>query len=214
MVMPSVKVRATAAPGLDLRETCHDMRQPVASMFALAAAALAEPGLPQSARERLEQIIEQAEWLADLIQDSLHTAGPGAPGSCQADLLRVVSEAVAAECVTWPGDMRVVGAAEPIFAAIHFVLLRRMVANLLSNATRAAGPLGTVTVEVGHRRRSVMLAIEDTGPGFGKIEMGLGLGLSIVSRCVTTYGGRLDHGRGASGGTRVSLWLPRTLNPA
>ncbi len=213
-MMPRVEVRATPALVLGLQETCHDMRQPVASMFALAAAALAEPGLPQPARVRLEQIVEQAEWLADLIQHSLHTAGPGAPGACQTDLLRVVNEAVAAECVTWPGDVRIIGVAEPVFTTVHSVLLRRMVANLLSNATRAAGPSGAVIVEVGCQRRSAMLAIEDTGPGFGKIERGLGLGLTAVSRCVTMYGGRLDHGCGASGGARVSLSLPRTRDPA
>src|SRR5712691_10606398 len=151
-VAPSVEVQATAGLVQGLRETCHDMRQPVTSMFALAAAALAEPGLPQPARARLEQIVEQAEWLADLIQHSLHFAGPGAPGACQTDLLRVVNEAVAAECVTWPGDVRVTGVAEPVFTAVHSVLLRRMVANLLSNATRAAGPSGAVTVEVGCQR--------------------------------------------------------------
>jgi K+-sensing histidine kinase KdpD len=210
MVLPSIEARATPALVPGLQETCHDMRQPVASMFALAAAALAEPGLPQPARARLEQIVEQAEWLADLIQHSLHTAGPTAAGGCQTDLLRVVNEAVAAECVTWPGDARIVGAAEPIFTAVHSVLLRRMVANLLSNATRAAGPSGAVTVEVGYQRGSAMLAIEDNGPGFGNIERGLGLGLNAVSRFVTAYDGGLDYERSDSGGARVSMWLPRT----
>jgi hypothetical protein len=84
-----------------MQEICHDMRQPVASVFALAAAALAEPGLPQPACARMEEIIKQAEWLADLIQHALHTAVPGSPGTCQSDLLRVSRKAVAAECVTW-----------------------------------------------------------------------------------------------------------------
>jgi signal transduction histidine kinase len=211
MVMQGVDARTTmSAFMLGLQETCHDMRQPVASVFALAAAALSEPELPQPARSYLEQIVEQAEWLADLIQQSLHAAAPGVPGGCRTDLLQVVRDAVAAECLTWPGDLRVAGAAEPVFTAVHAVLLRRMVANLLSNATRAAGPSGGVTAVVGRRRRSVTLTIEDTGPGFGKIERGLGLGLNAVSRFAGAYGGRLAYGSGPAGGARVSLSLPRT----
>lgn len=186
------------------------MRQPVASVFLLAAAALAEPGLTQPARARLEQIVEQAEWLADLIQHSLHSGGLSAPGACKTDLFRVAVEAVATERLTWPGDVRMQGIAEPVFTAVDAVLLRRMVANLLNNASRAAGPSGTVTLEIGRNRRSATLAIEDTGPGFGKIERGLGLGLAAVSRCVATYGGRLDLGCSATGGARVTLRLPST----
>jgi K+-sensing histidine kinase KdpD len=184
------------------------MRQPVASMFTLAAAALAEPGLPQPARIRLEQIVEQAAWISDLIQHSLHDGEADAPGARPTDLFRVVAAAVAAERVTWPGEMRVLSPAEPVLTAVHFVVLRRIVANLLDNATRAAGPSGTVTIEIGQNRHSAMLAIEDTGPGFGKIERGLGLGLAAVSRGIATYGGRLERECGTGGGVRVNLWLP------
>ncbi len=210
MWLPSLDVEAAPRNLEGLRETCHDMRQPIASVFALAAAALAEPGLPAAARVRLEQIVDQAEWLADLIQHSLQTVEPGLPDSRLADLVRVTSEAVAAERVTWAGKIRMVSPAEPVFAAIHPVLLRRMTANLLSNATRAAGPSGMVTVEVGREQNSALFATEDTGPGFGKITTGLGIGLAIVSGLAVRYGGRLERGCGASGRTRVSLWLPLT----
>lgn len=187
----------------------HDMRQPVTRMAALALSALAEPGVPQPARARLEHILEQANWLADLIMHSPLSVGLDDPGSCETDLHQVTHEAATAECVTWPGDMKIIGVTGPVLVAVDSVPLRRMVANLLANATRAAGPAGTVTLEIGYRGHSAMLAIEDTGPGFGKIERGLGLGLAEVSRCVAAYGGRLRHGCSANGGARVSLWLPR-----
>lgn len=190
----------------------HDMRQPVTRMAALALSALAEPGVPQPARARLEQILEQANWLEALMH-SPHSVGLDDPGSCQTDLRQVTHEAAAAECVTWPGDMNITGVAGPVLVAVDSVPLRRVVANLLANATRAAGPAGAVTLDIGYKGRSAMLAIEDTGPGFGKIERGLGLGLAEVSRCVAAYGGRLRHGCCANGGVRVSLWLPRPISP-
>ncbi len=67
-----------------------------------------------------------------------------------------------------------------------------------------------VTVEVGCEQNSALFAVEDTGPGFGKITTGLGIGLAVVSGLAVRYGGRLEHGCGASGRTRVSLWLPLT----
>lgn len=77
-------LRADAAQATDaarrLRETCHDMRQPTASVLALAGAALSEPGLPGTVRVSLEQIIHEAERLADMIQDWLRAAQCGDAG--------------------------------------------------------------------------------------------------------------------------------------
>jgi len=190
------------------------MRQPVASMLALAGAALTDPALPRAARARLEQIVEQAEWLADLVEHALDTAGPGTSGNHMTDLWRVVNDVVAAERVTWPGEVKMAGVAEPVLAAIHPVLLRRMAANLLNNATRAAGPSGTVTVEIGRQQNLALLVVEDSGPGFGKIEKGLGLGLSMVSTNAIRHGGRLECGGGGTVGARVGLWLPLAVGQA
>jgi hypothetical protein len=74
---PSRADAVTADIEQGLREACHDMRQPVAGVLALAGAALAEPGLPGAARVRLEEIVQQAEWLADMIQDWLDGARQG-----------------------------------------------------------------------------------------------------------------------------------------
>ncbi len=78
---------------------------------------------------------------------------------------------------------------------------------MLDNAVRAAGPAGTVSVEIEQRDGAVMLAVEDNGPGFGDIPSGAGLGLSAVARNVIKYGGKMEYAGGARGGARVSLWL-------
>ena len=54
-------------------------------------------------------------------------------------------------------------------------MLRRMAANLLANATQAAGPAGSVTIEVARRGDSMLLAVEDDGPGFGRVPEVTGL---------------------------------------
>lgn len=196
-----------------LRETFHDMRQPVAITMALAAAALTEPDLPAAARGRIERIVEQAEWLGDMIADCLvpreqdRSDDLEEPGHL-ADIVHVVSEVTAAESMTWPGDVSLTAPAGPVWCTLPLMALRRAVCNLLDNATRAAGPAGAVTVEIQQHQDGVMLAVEDNGPGFGEIPNGAGLGLSSVASHVVRYGGKLECSSGVRGGARVTLWLP------
>jgi signal transduction histidine kinase len=204
-----------------LRETCHDMREPVASVLALTAAAMAEPGLPAAARIRLEQIAGQAEWLAEMIHDFLYDSmreedeetdepdrnGGGNPGS-HLDVVRVVNEVIAAARLNWLCDLTVTSPVAPVRCALHPALLRRIVSNILSNAARAAGPSGQVTVKIWRSKGLVRLVVEDNGPGFGNIPSGLGLGLPWVARTTISHGGRIECGSRAGGGARVSLWVP------
>lgn len=197
-----------------LREVCHDLRQPIAGVLALAGAALAEPALPQRVRRRLEQIIELAEWQSDVAENwldvSASQAGQVAGGT---DAVRVVNEAAAAERLTWAGNLTLTWPPEPVAVAPHPVILRRMTANLLGNAIRAAGPAGTVTIEVSRCGGRMLLAVEDDGPGFGRVTQGRGLGLTAVARQAARHGGRLECGRGSLGGGRVVLWLPLATAP-
>src|SRR2546430_12822819 len=50
-----------------LREVCHDMRQPVATIIVLAEAALSNDEIPLGVRRRLGQVMDQAEWLGEML---------------------------------------------------------------------------------------------------------------------------------------------------
>ena len=192
-----------------LRDLCHDIRQPIAGVLALAEAALAEADLPVNTRSRLEHIIELAGWQSEVVENWLEASGgSGPPDASFIDVVRVVNEAAATERLTWPGELTLIWPPEPVFIRLHPVILRRMAANLLGNATRAAGPSGTVTVEVSRRGSRMLLAVEDDGPGFGRLAGGRGLGLCAVAGQAVKHRGRLDCGRASLGGGRVSLWLP------
>jgi signal transduction histidine kinase/CheY-like chemotaxis protein len=112
------------------------------------------------------------------------------------------------------------------------LMLERILQNLIANALRYT-EIGRVLVGVRARRDTVRIDVIDTGPGIPEdqhaaifeefhrgraptldAEVGLGLGLSIVQRLVTT----LDHGitlRSRMGhGTRFSVVMPRIPTPA
>jgi nitrogen fixation/metabolism regulation signal transduction histidine kinase len=106
--------------------------------------------------------------------------------------------------------------------------LSQVVLNLIENARDAtAGRDGAGRIAIETRRAaagdSVLLVIEDDGPGFspevrGKLFTpyfttkhaagGTGLGLAIVHRIVSDHDGRITVGAAASGGARLVIELP------
>lgn len=221
---------------------CHELQQAIAGILTQAAAVLAEPGLALTSRRYLEQIVQQAKWLQDMIEDFLRSAQqdmahqgqahsrPGRPVTVLpdivrspavqpgatvgdvvargADVMKVVEDTVAVARLTWPGQVTVTPPGEPVRCRLHPVLLRRVISNVLSNAMRAAGPHGSVTIQTRRYQDMAMLSIRDTGPGFGKIPKGFGIGLREVARIIAGNGGRMELGNTAGGGVCVSFWLP------
>jgi C4-dicarboxylate-specific signal transduction histidine kinase len=194
-----------------LQQACHDIRQPIAGVLALAGAALTEADLPDNARDRLKQIVRLAEWQSDVIEHWLWTPDTRSSETHPTDVLGVLQETMAAQRTTWAGDLTLLWPSDPVFVRIPAVSIRRMLANLLANATRAAGPSGRVIIEVSPRTMQMLLAVEDDGPGFGRLPKSYGLGLSAVAREAIEHRGRLECGRGSLGGARVSLWLPAVV---
>jgi signal transduction histidine kinase len=88
------------------------------------------------------------------------------------------------------------------------VLLSRVVANLVDNAARAAGPTGRVDVTVSGDR-DVVIDVVDDGPGYPAGPSGTShLGLDVVTRLLAACGGRLEVDRLGAGGTRARVVLP------
>ena len=190
-----------------LHEMCHDMRQPVASILVLADAALSEALIPSAVRTRLEEIREQADWLGELLQHLLGPHRATTPDGRSHDLTQIASDVVQAEQATYGGDLRLNCRGGDMRVRGNAIELRRAVANLLSNGTRAAGPDGKVVVELHSADEHVLLTIDDDGPGFGLIRRGTGLGLRAAASSLESYGGRIEYSRSQMGGARASLVL-------
>jgi signal transduction histidine kinase len=192
-----------------IREICHDLRNPIATISALAAAAMIQLDAPSGSggptvRKRLEQIQEETRRMSQLVRQLLEDAI--APILLDA---AVVAGEVAASCrVTFRGTIQVMASAGAM-VLVDEVGLRRSLANLVENATRAAGPDGSVLVRVRRARTWIHCEISDSGPGFGKGPSGSqSLGLTIVDRLAQSHGGRLEVLDGTLGGAMLRLSLP------
>jgi signal transduction histidine kinase len=198
-----------------LRAVLHDLRQPLAAVFALAEAARSVPEVPAEARDCIDLLVEQAQEVASVAAAGLTDDG-AAPDARTTpdddgpvDLGRVLDSVVDSFAVTWTGRLQRTGWLGRLPVAGDRVTLRRCLVNLLENATRAAGPDGTVAVTVQRTGASVRIVIDDDGPGFGRVPAGSGLGLDATRRAVEPLGGMLSAGLpSAGGGARVALSFP------
>lgn len=196
------------APGGKVEAICHDLKQNIATGLLLSdLEAIHESDL--GITQRLEMMRQQWQEAASLVA---LLAGEVAPRTEHVDLGELTARCVAGFKATRevafniaPGQHIVVG---------DVVLIRRAIANLLDNASRATTPTGRVSATVRSSERSTFVEVEDDGPGFGRIEAGSGLGLEIARAATSSGGGRLRIETGSPAGTCVRLIFPAVLRVA
>jgi signal transduction histidine kinase len=189
-----------------LRQLGHDLRQPVAAISMLAAAAELHPDLPAEVRQRLEQITVEARRISDLCRYLLGELD----GLEIVHLQDLAYDVVASARVTFGAAIDLVTA--PVAVRANSVDVWRALSNLIENACRAAGPDGSVLVKVTATSEGARLEVHDSGPGWGKGPSGTAsLGLSIVAASAETHGGRLETGPSELGGAAAHLIFPSAL---
>jgi len=207
---PRAGSRSVSTAGL--AGVLHDLCQPLAGIRALASAPSSQRGSAEAAdelSERLRRIAELGEWMNDLLR-SESTALTHVDAVTGADATEVVQSVLVAAAASFTGTLhwRPSG---PASVPLDAVELRRAFGNVIDNATRAAGPNGSVHVRVRVGRSSVCIEVEDSGPGFGRVRPQTQRGLAVTQAMLARCGGALEIGSGRSGGTHVRMRLPRAV---
>jgi signal transduction histidine kinase len=193
---------SAVAAGAALRELCHDLIEPTATIRCLVRAADAESG--PDLRNRLGTIAIVAGQIAAICEQIL-----GQPQPCPSVRLDLLADAAAASArVRYDGVIDVTS--QPVVALAGVGDIDRILFNVLTNACRHAGPLGRVRVLVDEVDGYARLAVADSGRGFGHGRPGgrVGLGLEIIGALALHYGGGVRLGVADLGGLAVTVWLP------
>jgi signal transduction histidine kinase len=182
----------------------------VAAVLALASAELADTQVSERVRRCLEQIVAETNWISKIIHDML--AGPvSPPGAGPVDIARLVRDAVNSEQLTWAQQIVLHQPDQgPRYAMAVSTRLRRALANVLANATHAAGTAGHVQLTERTDGDTELIEIVDDGPGFELATAGkrTGIGLRITREMLAECGGRMEVERLPSGQTLVRLSIP------
>ncbi len=209
-----------------LGDVAHELGSPIARIqFGLGAL---EQRVERENRQRVIDVIEDVDHMSKLVNELLSFSRAEMNSKTveleKIDLLPVVQAAVKREATAAamidvainPG-IRVVASAE---------LLIRAFSNLLRNAVKYAGDVGTITITADRKNGQVEIEIRDSGPGvpdnlldqlfepFFRPEAsrdrdsgGVGLGLAIVKTCVETCKGTVSAANLKPKGFAVSIHL-------
>ncbi len=184
-----------------------------------------DPGaLPGVFEERKATLESSVAYLDTLARNYARLAPAASPGQC--DVNAVVAEVLQAPRSGPPIQARLAEALPPV--GVDRLMLRRVIENLVGNATDAAAEREGATVTVSTERAGrdgqasvVRVHVTDTGPGMTRTELdrafddfyttktgGTGLGLSIVRRLVLDLGGSLRIDTEPGAGTRATVEIP------
>ncbi len=130
--------------------------------------------------------------------------------------------------LTAAAEVEVVRAAGPTPVALDRTLMRRVLANLCSNAVEASRPARPrLHLGVARTRERGLVTVADEGPGVDralrdrifdpyfttKAGTGTGLGLAIVKKIVLQHGGEIQVGDRPGGGASFALAFPLASGP-
>ncbi|KVQ34604.1 hypothetical protein WK03_00570 [Burkholderia cepacia] len=199
----------------------HELRTPVAIIRARLDALENGP-----LKRQLEQDVTRLGDLTDELLD-LQALKNTTPRMESLNLVALVSDTLAelAPLVLADGhDIEFVNEDDRLDVLGDPTSLRRVVINVVQNASRYAGDSAVVTVTVRADTTHVYMEFVDTGPGippalrdqifesFARYTQrgpGAGLGLSIVREIAILHGGRVNYFEPPTRGTGIRFSLPR-----
>jgi two-component system sensor histidine kinase PilS (NtrC family) len=218
-----------AAVGEMAAGIAHEIRNPLAAMTGSIEVLRGELPLAEEHLQLMDIVMRESERLNETIRLFLSYAKPRRQASYRMDTRSVLRDAAAA--LRNSVDMldghsiAIETPDEPIWYDGDETELRQVLWSLGTNGLRAMPAGGELTLSVRLDRQpqqtDVVLAVHDRGCGIASDQVeemfqpfhssfrkGVGLGLAIVHRIVTDYGGRLHVASTVGEGTTISVRLP------
>lgn len=110
-----------------------------------------------------------------------------------------------------------------VTASIDSEKIRECLINILENALAATPPKGTISIELKHNKREIIIIIQDTGHGISQEDLpkifnlyfttksnGTGFGLAYAQQIIAEHGGRIEVQSQSGKGSCFRIVLPLT----
>ena len=213
-------------------DASHELRTPLTTIRGFAE--LYRQGAMSDISLLMTRIEGESARMGLLVEDLLMLARLDAQRPLdmrRVDLLTIAADAVHdAKAVSPARDISLKVLAGPGIPEVSGddARLRQVLANLVGNAVRHTPESASITVCVGTTQSSVLLEVQDTGPGLGEEEAahvferfyradssrtresgGSGLGLSIVAALVAAHNGTVRVQSAPGQGATFRVELPR-----
>ncbi|HEY4459398.1 MAG TPA: ATP-binding protein [Pseudonocardiaceae bacterium] len=167
-----------------------------------------DANLSVGSRIQLELMDNELGRLTDFVTDWADKwAGGGADGEGSVGLRTLAAE-VAQLAEVEHGANVVLLPGPDIALTARSGLVWRILANVVDNAARAAGPHGTVQINI-EREDMIVVEVRDDGPGFGGAPGRAGsLGLTVIASLLRSVGGHFELRDSPDSGTLVRAIFP------
>lgn len=208
-----------------LGDVAHELGSPLARLH--VATQILEDRADASLREQIGDVREEVQHMSELVNELLAFTKAGMrPRDATLEAVPldpVFARVLAREDPSARVQRRITSG---LRAIADEPLLTRAVANLVRNALRYAGDSGTIALRCDRNGDTVVIAVEDEGPGvpaaaiarlgepFYRPELartretgGVGLGLAIVRSAVTACGGEIEFANRSPRGFRAEIRL-------
>lgn len=219
-----------------IADASHELRTPLTLLSTRAQLLRRSLSAPDSAagdsdRARVDEMVEDAKALGDILDDLLIASDPRRTASTEViDLSAVADQAI--ETLRTAADQRGITLTRTGESGVVIrgsrVSIQRLFTALITNALDYARSEVTVVVQTAGGDASI--TVRDDGPGFAAgaeervferfasertVDTAVdeprhyGLGLALVAEIAMQHGGRVRAGRSGEGGAEITVDLPR-----
>ncbi|HET9299209.1 MAG TPA: PAS domain S-box protein [Candidatus Polarisedimenticolaceae bacterium] len=218
-----------------LATLAHELRNPLAPLRNGVQIMRMAAGDPAAAEQCLammdRQLTQMARLVDDLMDMSRITSGKVALRMERVDLGRVVLQAVETSrpmIESRDHELTLDLTSKPVFVQADVVRLAQVISNLLNNAAKYTEPGGRITLLTRAEDGEAVVRVQDNGVGIpadmlgrvfdmftqvdralGRVQEGLGIGLTLVRRLVELHGGSVvARSAGPGQGSEFEIRMP------
>jgi signal transduction histidine kinase len=220
-----------------LANVSHELRTPLARIRVVLETALEKPKLAESLLAEIATDLADLEGLVENVMETMRLdMGTGAlsGGQLPARLRPTDIGALAVEAVTRFRELNrermieIESALEPLVASADARLMRRLLDNLIENASKYSDAGSAIRIQITGTAKAVRIAVGDDGIGIEPQDLphvfepffrsdrsrarasgGVGLGLALAKRIVDVHNGRIAIESKSGQGTVVWFELKR-----